>query len=274
MRDSFFGFRMSAGPVSLYGNRIDVAGSSISLDSSVQFDISTSGNIYSTTEINDKGSSVGGAVVGGLIAGPAGTVVGGQKRTKTKTKLHDDTKLFLTVISDEGSAVADVPSARELDLRRLVAEAQHLAKTIEGRDERYLEECLRVSKELDAVKSDTEKLDSASAQYEEIKADTAEVEAAKAAHDEFMAGIDPSEIKAARRAKVKRCFKTVYMVLAYLMGALFLDCGIQLFAEGEALAAVMALLLTDVLFTTATMVLRDEWLAKKKLAAASKKTGE
>lgn len=274
VRDSFYGFRMAVGPVSLYGNRIDVAGSSIDLDHSVQFEVSTSGSTYSTTEVNDRGLNVGGAVVGGLIAGPAGAVVGGQKRIEAKTKVHDGTKLFLTVVSDEGSAVAEVPSTCELDLRKLVAEARHLAKTLDDRDEKYLDEFSKASAELDAVKANTEKLDLALARYEEVESDTVEVDAAKAAHDEFMAGIDPAEIKTARRAKTKRDLKRAYMVFAYLTGALFLACGIQLFADGEALAGVIGLLITDALFTTATMVLRDEQFAKKKLAAAAEEAGE
>ena len=89
----------------VYLDYINYRGQVYPLDEQTTTEISSSGNVYTTTDVKSKnGVSLGGALVGAAIAGPIGTVVGGKKtKVKTNTTVHDDRKLFLTVNTSKGS---------------------------------------------------------------------------------------------------------------------------------------------------------------------------
>lgn len=65
----------------------------ISKDNILNF--SLEGEYHRDTKVTGGGASVGGAIVGGAIAGPVGAIVGGRKKTKTKTTTVDTRKVIL-----------------------------------------------------------------------------------------------------------------------------------------------------------------------------------
>ena len=113
----------------VYLDYINYRGQVYPLDEQTTTEISSSGNVYTTTDVKSKnGVSLGGALVGAAIAGPIGTVVGGKKtKVKTNTTVHDDRKLFLTVNTSKGSISCECNPDDENIVRELAANIRTMA---------------------------------------------------------------------------------------------------------------------------------------------------
>ena len=113
----------------VYLDYINYRGQVYPLDEQTTTEISSSGNVYTTTDVKSKnGVSLGGALVGAAIAGPIGTVVGGKKtKVKTNTTVHDDRKLFLTVNTSKGSISCECDPDDENIVRELAANIRTMA---------------------------------------------------------------------------------------------------------------------------------------------------
>lgn len=113
----------------VYLDYINYRGHVYPLDEQTTTEISSSGNVYTTTDVKSKnGVSLGGALVGAAIAGPIGTVVGGKKtKVKTNTTVHDDRKLFLTVNTSKGSISCECDPDDENIVRELAANIRTMA---------------------------------------------------------------------------------------------------------------------------------------------------
>lgn len=61
------------------------------------------GDIYSQTIITGGGSSLGGAITGGVIAGAPGAIIGGRKEIKTENKRIDNRQIILVYKENENT---------------------------------------------------------------------------------------------------------------------------------------------------------------------------
>lgn len=115
--------------VDVYLDHVTYLGHSYPLDEHTTTEISASGNVYSTSDVSSKnGVSLGGALIGAAIAGPIGTVVGGKKtKVETKTTVHDDRKLFLTVNTSKGAFSCECDPDDEAEVRELAANIRTMA---------------------------------------------------------------------------------------------------------------------------------------------------
>lgn len=249
--------------VCLYGDRIVLEYTVFLLGDDVEFEIATSGAIATSTEIEDKGPNVVGALVGGAVAGSTGAIIGGQKRVGSVTREHDNRKLFLTVVSDFGSGVCAVDPDKELELRKLVAEARQAIRTLEDRREESRDAAAAAQQELAEAESDTKELDEANERYDRIKNDATELDEAKGAYEKLVASIDPAELKREKREKICAFLRKAYLVPAYGFGAMLVLDGLDCLVGGAPLEGMVELLITDFLLVSATMILRDDILSKK-----------
>lgn len=175
------GFVDSVGPVALYGESIMAGDDVLFLDDNVKAELSASGGVFTETRVSGGGPSISGAIVGDLIAGPAGAIIGGHKGVKTQNIVHDERRLYFSAVSDTGHFVVELNPDLELEARNLIAELEVQKRTLESR---------RRKAEIASVEP--------LARYEETKADTAELEAAKASLR--MAEADTAELDRARES--------------------------------------------------------------------------
>jgi hypothetical protein len=243
---------MEVGPVKLYGDRIEYENNLLKLDDRIEITVSTSGNVYSDTKISGGGPSIGGALVGGVIAGEAGAIVGGTKKITSSTETHDARGVFLTAVSDAGSLVAPIDPQHELDARNLTAKAKYLIRTLEKRESEVEGPVSDAKEKLDEAMRDTAEANELSQRYEQIKSDTSEVDAAKAEYESVVSSIDPSEIRAEKLAKVKRHFSRAMQVVKILLALFFIALGLEYWLDypQSAVGGIVSLLLADALIVS------------------------
>lgn len=252
------------GSVTLYGNRVVVSDKTIKLVPDIEVGVSTSGNTYSETRVSGGGPDLGGAVVGGLIAGTAGAVVGGQKPVTSQTTTHDTRKIFLTIVTEEGSAVAELDSSKELEVRELAGKIRSLAKSAEKRRLAVADAVAEAQQRLKEVRADTAAIDEAEKDKANFEANTSALDEAKQELARVTASIDPEALQAekdaaeaAKRAERKKERKAQLRILGI---ALFLIVGLALIASGidcwtrppqNAVGGTILLLLADALIVAA-----------------------
>lgn len=71
----------------------------IDIDNIVSFNLV--GDAYTETNVTGGGSSIKGAIIGGVIAGEPGAVVGSRKKIESKTTMVDNRKTILTLNENE-----------------------------------------------------------------------------------------------------------------------------------------------------------------------------
>lgn len=191
----------SFGPCKLYGDRIEMGyGKKVMLSPDITAQVTVSGNTYSTTNVSGGGGSflggMGGAIAGGLIAGPLGAGVGAmsgsRKEVKSTTEVHDDRKCFLSISGMGGAFTCEVPVIQEGDARQFAAEIMSLGKSYPERKALYDSEMPPLRNQLATAKANTGAMDEAQKLLESAQA------AASDARDAYKA--EKKEAKAAQRA--------------------------------------------------------------------------
>lgn len=243
---------MTVGPIVLYGNRVEYNGETLQLDNSLDISISTSGNVYSETKVSGGGPSVGGAIVGGVLAGEAGAIVGGTKKVTTSTETHDARALYVSFVSDEGSMVASVDPKLEHEARDLAAKAKYLTRTLEKRKGLVQEAVDKAKEQLDEAIRDTEEANSFKEKYEETKSDTSEVDKAQAEYESIKQSIDPSEIRAEERAVAKKRLSGAMQVIKIVLALFLIPLGLEFWLESpqSAVGGIISFLIVDALFVS------------------------
>ena len=85
-----------------------------------------SGDLQYTTEISGGGSSLTGAVVGGVIAGGTGAIIGSRKQIHSEIIEHDTRKTILKYFSEENKLVESVFSYKAFSaLEELIPEKEY-----------------------------------------------------------------------------------------------------------------------------------------------------
>lgn len=260
-RDVFYGHAQTLGNIVLYGDRIVAEAKSIPLSDNLEIEVNSSGNVYSETTVSGGGTSVTGAVVGGVVAGPLGAVDGGRKGVKSKSEVQDERKLFISIVSSVDSAVVELDPKMELDARKLVAETKKQIKTLGSRKEKMDAELAELTQRLVMLEKDTSAIDEARSRFEEQEIKSASViEAAKARHEAIKNSFDQNQIEEEKKAQRDANMRKVAMGLGFTFGALLFLLGVFWLTstvDGAVLGTV-SLLLADLLLVKSFITFRDD----------------
>lgn len=265
-RDVFYGHVQTLGNIVLYGDRIVAEAKSIPLSDNLEIEVNSSGNVYSETTVSGGGTSVTGAVVGGVVAGPLGAVVGGRKGVKSKSEVQDERKLFISIVSSIDSAVVELDPKMELGARKLVAETKKQIKTLSSRKEKMDAELAELTQRLVMLEEDTGAIDEARSRFEEQEIKSASViEDAKARHEAIKNSFDQSQIEEEKKAQRSANVRKIAMGLGFTFGALLFLLGVFWLTsavDGAAFGTV-SLLLADFLLVKSFITLRDSKAEEK-----------
>lgn len=248
---------MKLGSVILFPNKVQMGTDLIYLDKSVKAEVSTSGSIYSETEVKSKGPSIGGAIVGGVVAGGTGAVIGGQRKVKSNSVTHDDRKLFLTISSDSRHLVAELEPSKELEARRLAGQIELAAKGSDGFDAKKDAALKPYREKLQAAKEDVGEVNQLKEELAALEADTSEVDKARADHEAFIAAFDPAIVKAEKKTRNIGIAKKILAIVLLLLGLfnILVGCTGFVVPNGQ-IVGIIFLLLADFLIVVSTILFR------------------
>ena len=151
--------------IDLYLNHIDFQNRTYALNEYTKAEVSTSGAVYTTmTSKGRTGISVGGALIGGAIAGPLGAVVGGvTRKNDIRSEKHDERNVYLNVETNDGVFVSEVKISDEGKARSFAAEILTAAKNVEWEYDRALRAIETARTDLDTARRDHQEIDACTA---------------------------------------------------------------------------------------------------------------
>ena len=175
------GVASSFGEAKLYGDHISFRRMNMQLSPDIMATVSTSGNVYSTTSV--KGGShvsLGGAAIGGMVAGPAGMVLGGHKNKVSSTSTtHDTRRVFVEVSSANGSFATEGGPEEEANAHEFAAKVMEYGRNYQQRKADYDKKIAEFDASIAEVSSHMEGIDAARSSLEAAVADTSAVDAAR-----------------------------------------------------------------------------------------------
>lgn len=213
------------GKVKLYQDRVESGLDVLYFEGDVKAEVNTSGSVYTETQVKSKGPSIGGAIIGGAIAGPAGAIIGGQRKVKTQTVKHDERKLYLTISSSSNHIVAEMDPSRELEARKLAGQIETTARSAHNFDERKKAAMAPYKKALKEAQADTIEIDTYTKELQSLEANTTDVDDAKAHHEAFVATFDAGDIEAEKKGRRRAALRKALGVLLILIGLFCLLTG-------------------------------------------------
>lgn len=219
------GVASSFGEAKLYGDHISFRRMNIQLSPDITATVSTSGNIYSTTNV--KGGShvsLGGAAVGAMVAGPAGMILGGHKNKVSSTSTtHDTRRVFVEVSSANGSFATEGGPEEEADAHEFAAKVMEYGRNYQQRKTDNDKKIAEFDASIAEVSSHTEGIDAAKSALDAVKADTGAVDKARARF-RSVAGISAEDERAeeSKRSERKRTVRFVGSLVA--LGAVIIIC--------------------------------------------------
>ena len=95
-----------------------------SFNETFEISFNQTGSIYTTTEVSGGGSSLSGALVGGLLFGAAGAIIGSRKAVKTETVTHDDRKWNITMSGNKQSCSVSISASKVGEAQNFVSLAR------------------------------------------------------------------------------------------------------------------------------------------------------
>ena len=151
--------------VDLYLNHIDFQNRTYALNEYTKAEVSTSGTVYTTmTSKGRTGISVGGALIGGAIAGPLGAVVGGvTRKNDIRSEKHDERSVYLNVETNDGVFVSEVKISDEGKARSFAADILTAAKNVEWEYDRALRAIETARTDLETARRDQQEIDACTA---------------------------------------------------------------------------------------------------------------
>ena len=151
--------------IDLYLNHIDFQNRTYALNEYTKAEVSTSGAVYMTmTSKGRTGISVGGALIGGAIAGPLGAVVGGvTRKNDIRSEKHDERSVYLNVETNDGVFVSEVKVSDEGKARTFAADILTAAKNVEWEYDRALRAIETARTDLDTARRDHQEIDACTA---------------------------------------------------------------------------------------------------------------
>lgn len=212
------GVASSFGEAKLYSDRISFRGMNIQLSPDITATVSTSGNVYSTTSV--KGGShvsLGGAALGGMVAGPAGMVLGGHKNKVSSTSTtHDTRRVFVEVSSANGSFATEGGPEEEANAHEFAAKVMEYGRNYQQRKADNDKKLAEFDASIAEVSSHTEGIDAAQSALDAVKADTDAVDKARTRF-RSIAGISAEDEKRKEASRLERPRKIKLAVAIILL---------------------------------------------------------
>ncbi|OTA27633.1 hypothetical protein B9G54_00745 [Alloscardovia macacae] len=193
------------GELSLYNDRVEAKNSKIQFvaGEDIQIEINASGTVYTTTSTKGgKGVSLGGAVVGGVVAGPLGAVVGGSKNTVTTTnEVHDDRVIYITIRSVTNAFTVQIPANLESSARTFADAVYTTNKNYRNNLEQYQKDVQSLTARLERETADHAQVDLADKAHKDVVANTLAVDAAKRETERCHNLVPVQELEEAKKTK-------------------------------------------------------------------------
>ncbi|WP_125963082.1 hypothetical protein [Bifidobacterium dolichotidis] len=179
----------------LFANRVESNGIVVSFEQPVQVNVTISGTFYTTQDTKSGvGVSLGGAVLGGVVAGPMGAVIGGKKdKVNTTTQVHDNRVVYITVTAPRSQILIQAPAGAESQARAFA----NLITNTYGSYEKtsvFMERLRQLDLKLESVRSSIAPIRQAEQHVNAVCANDAPVRRAQNKLASILASASPDEL--------------------------------------------------------------------------------